>query len=98
MGRYVFSLRNATGLQRALRDLHRMTPTEGLEDATLTATNAALVATTLAIAALWRTESRGAHRRSDRPGQNPSFQLHTDLRLVGGRPTIITRSQERSIA
>ena len=98
MDRDVFISRNATGLQRALRDLHRMTPTEGLEDATLTATNAALVATTLAIAALWRTESRGAHRRSDHPGQNPSFQLHTDLRLVGGRPTVITRSQERSIA
>ena len=98
MDRDVFISRNATGLRRALRDLHRMTPTEGLEDATLTATNAALVAATLAIAALWRTESRGAHRRSDHPGQNPSFQLHTDLRLVGGRPTVITRSQERSIA
>ena len=98
MDRDIFISRNGTGLQRALRDLHRMTPTEGLEDATLTATNAALIATALAVAALWRTESRGAHRRSDHPGQNPSFQLHTDLRLVGGRPTVITHRQERSIA
>ncbi|MGK2308757.1 L-aspartate oxidase [Cutibacterium sp. V947] len=98
MDRDVFISRNATGLQRALRNLHRMTPTEDLEDATLTATNAALVATVLATAALWRTESRGAHRRSDHPRQNPSFQLHTDLRLVDGRPTVITRAQEGRVA
>ncbi len=42
--------------------------------------NAALTARLVARAALLRTESRGAHRRSDHPNPRPAWQLHLGLR------------------
>jgi L-aspartate oxidase len=44
--------------------------------------NAALTASLVARSALARTESRGAHYRSDHPRPRPAWQLHLGLRLA----------------
>jgi succinate dehydrogenase / fumarate reductase, flavoprotein subunit len=46
--------------------------------------NMLTVARTVAMAALHRTESRGAHQREDFPAMSPRWQLHQGMRLTGG--------------
>ncbi|MSS45696.1 L-aspartate oxidase [Cutibacterium sp. WCA-380-WT-3A] len=98
MDRDVSLSRHGDGLQRALGELRQIRATAGLDDAALTATNAATIAAAIATAALWRTESRGAHRRRDYPRQDATFRVHTDLRLVEGRPTVVSQRSEKKIA
>ncbi|SES23782.1 L-aspartate oxidase [Tranquillimonas rosea] len=57
-------VRDGAGLRQALRDIARIDEAAG-EDATLR--NMTATATLIAAAALSRTESRGAHHRSDHP-------------------------------
>ncbi len=45
--------------------------------------NMTLVAETVTVAALERTESRGAHQREDHPGLDPNWTLHLESRLAG---------------
>lgn len=53
----------------------------GLDDASLTATNTALVAALLARAARRRRESRGCHRRADLLVEDPAWLVHQDWSL-----------------
>ena len=46
--------------------------------------NMLLVAHTVAMAALARTESRGAHQREDHPGMLPQWRVNQVVRLSGG--------------
>ncbi|MFW6599829.1 L-aspartate oxidase [Propionibacteriaceae bacterium Y2011] len=80
MSRWVGVLRHEDGLARATAALADLPGHVGrLDPATLEATNVALVATAVTIAADWRTESRGCHRRSDHPERRPSWQRHVEL-------------------
>ncbi|MHA6523144.1 L-aspartate oxidase [Tessaracoccus sp. G1721] len=72
-----------------------------VDDATLTATNLHAVATVLAAAAAERTESRGAHRRSDFPATSPGWERRIGLRLSGGHLTLTSTpltTRERTAA
>jgi succinate dehydrogenase/fumarate reductase flavoprotein subunit len=46
--------------------------------------NMLLVARVVALAALRRTESRGAHQREDFPGMAPQWRVNQVARLRGG--------------
>ena len=46
--------------------------------------NMLLVARTVVLAALRRTESRGAHQREDFPGMLPAWHANQVVRLSGG--------------
>ncbi|SER55836.1 L-aspartate oxidase [Propionibacterium cyclohexanicum] len=74
-------LRDAQGLREALSGFDGLPGASGLDDATLSATNAAVVARAVTTAAATRTESRGCHRRSDRPGQDAGWARHLDWQL-----------------
>jgi succinate dehydrogenase/fumarate reductase flavoprotein subunit len=47
--------------------------------------NMLLIARSVAQAALWRSESRGAHQREDFPGLSPHWQVNQIVRLRKGR-------------
>src|SRR5206468_7997419 len=50
--------------------------------------NMLLVARAVAVAALRRTESRGAHQREDFPGMLPEWRVNQLVRLTDGRMAI----------
>jgi len=83
-------VRSAEGLRSALEAFERV---GGLAEPGRQETlpgpvaNAALTASLIARAALTRTESRGAHYRSDWPRRRPAWHKHIGLRRVpiGGR-------------
>ena len=50
--------------------------------------NAALIGKAIALAALNRTESRGAHYRHDFPEENKQWLKHIHVKMVGGTPEI----------
>jgi L-aspartate oxidase len=85
-------VRDAAGLRSALTTFEAITarvePAEGRELPGPLA-NAALTAGLIARAALRRTESRGAHFRSDHPRTLPSWRRHVGLvaRPPGSRPS-----------
>jgi L-aspartate oxidase len=81
-------VRDARGLAAALATFARISAQVepvGPEGAPGPLANAALTASFIAHAALRRTESRGAHFRSDHPRTLPSWQLH--IGLLASRPT-----------
>jgi L-aspartate oxidase len=84
-------VRDAAGLRSALATFERIgrgaEPTSS-RDLPGALANAALTASFVARAALLRTESRGAHFRSDRPKTLPSWELHTGfvIRRPGAAP------------
>jgi L-aspartate oxidase len=75
-------VRDARGLRSAVATFERIggevEPIESTEPPGVLA-NAALTASFIARAALRRTESRGAHFRSDHPRTLPSWRLHVGL-------------------
>ena len=81
MAEHVSVLRDAVGLADALRVLADLPAAPRLDDAVLTATNAAQAAQLVATAAAERTESRGCHRRSDYTQRRETWRLHIDQRL-----------------
>ena len=75
-------VRTGANLRSALGELERLAgETEPHEpsEAPGPVANAVLTASLIARAALTRTESRGAHYRSDFPGRRPSWRLHIGL-------------------
>jgi L-aspartate oxidase len=84
-------VRSADGLRSALEDLDRIARTAEpgrAEDLPGTLANAALTASLIARGALARTESRGAHYRSDFARRRPEWRRHIGLRRTArpGRP------------
>ena len=85
-------VRTADGLKSALRDLERIARiAEPGRPADLAGplANAALTASLIARAALVRTESRGAHYRSDFPRRRPEWRRH--IGLMRARPSETSR-------
>ncbi len=85
-------VRDARGLSSALATFARIAaevepPSEDAPPGPLA--NAALTASFIARAALRRTESRGAHFRSDHPRTLPSWRLH--IGLLATRPRALQR-------
>ena len=89
-------LRTKDGLTRALAAIDRMTHDIGerpfgdggafdmVRLDWFDLRNMLLVAHTVAMAALARTESRGAHQREDHPGMLPQWRVNQVVRLSGG--------------
>ncbi len=76
-------VRSADGLRSALGELERIsraTEPSRAEELPGPLANAALTASLIARAALHRTESRGAHYRSDYPRSRPGLRHHIGLR------------------
>jgi len=91
-------VRDARGLRTAVATFLRIAndvepPTP--EDPPGPLANAALTASLIARAALRRTESRGAHFRSDHPRTLPSWRLHIGLVAASRRTTGGRRSPTR---
>ena len=85
MWRLVGLVRDQAGLTDAVRQLDAL-DRPGLDPE---ATNLLLVARLVARAALLRTESRGAHQRTDFPATDPWWGCHIDVRLDGGYPITV---------
>jgi L-aspartate oxidase len=69
--------RDATGLQRALREFRQMSQVPlGWRSK-----NFLTVATLVARAALWREESRGGHYRTDFPEPSEQWRVHSVQKL-----------------
>jgi L-aspartate oxidase len=75
MSRHVSVVRDAAGLNQAIRQLEEMTGMPTVEDgrAGWVTANMTLAALAIATAALRRQESRGAHYRSDFPARDPAL-------------------------
>jgi L-aspartate oxidase len=93
--RFAGVLRDAEGLSRlagVVAAVPRLTARRPLDLPAVEATALHTIATLLAAAALDRTESRGAHRRSDAPGTGPEWEVRLVHRLdAAGR--LSTRTQ-----
>jgi L-aspartate oxidase len=79
-------LRSAVGLRRlaaTLGDVPRLRADRSLDLPALEATALHTVATLVSAAASARTESRGAHRRSDAPATRPEWEVRLVHRLDG---------------
>ena len=85
MWRLVGLVRDRAGLTDAVRRLDAL-DRPGLDPE---AANLLLVARLVARAALLRTESRGAHQRTDFPATDPWWGCHIDVRLDGGYPITV---------
>ncbi|TFV78152.1 L-aspartate oxidase [Blastococcus sp. CT_GayMR19] len=84
MTRFAGVLRDGEGLRRltgVLAGVPRLARRRPLDVAALEATALHTVATLVSTGALARTESRGAHRRSDAPGTRPEWQVRLVHRL-----------------
>jgi succinate dehydrogenase/fumarate reductase flavoprotein subunit len=55
--------------------------------------NMLLVAQTVALPALARTESRGAHQREDHPGLDEAWQLNQIVTMTDGRLSLKTEKE-----
>jgi L-aspartate oxidase len=86
MWRQVGLVRDRVGLTDAVRRLDALVR-PGLDPE---AANMLLVARLVARAALLRTESRGAHQRTDFPATDPVWARHIDVRLDDGYPVTTT--------
>jgi L-aspartate oxidase len=82
MDRAVGVIRDEAALQNAVVRLDGLAARDG---AISPSANVALVGLLIAAAALWRTESRGAHFRRDYPCTAPQWQRHIDLTLDDAR-------------
>ena len=85
MWRLVGLVRDREGLTDAVRRLDAL-DRPGLDPE---AANLLLVARLVARAALLRTESRGAHQRTDFPATDPWWGCHIDVRLDDGYPITV---------
>lgn len=94
MAHHVGVLRDADGLRRAQKVLAHLEICSHLDDACLTASNAALVARAVTAAALARTESRGCHRRSDHTEREDSWLRHLDWQLNADGRLELSGSQD----
>ena len=95
MTRFAGVLRNGAGLTRlagVLGAVPRLAERRPLDLAALEATALHTVATLVGAAALARTESRGAHRRSDAPATRPEWEVRLVHRL-GSDGRLHTRTQ-----
>lgn len=79
MDTHVGVLREAAGLDAAIAELEVLPGTGVLDDAALDTTAIHTTALLVAHAARERTESRGAHRRSDHPETTPAWEMHLCL-------------------
>lgn len=79
MDTHVGVLRKETGLDAVIAELDGLPVTELLDDAALDTTAVHTTALLVAHAARERTESRGAHRRSDHPETSPAWEAHLCL-------------------
>ncbi|MCI4365769.1 MAG: L-aspartate oxidase [Thermoplasmata archaeon] len=99
-------IREASGLRSALttfEEIGRVTEPSSSKEVASPLANAALTASLIARSALLRTESRGAHFRSDRPRTLPSWRVHvgvvvrlSDKRPPGSLPTRVKRRRTSS--
>ncbi|MFA5775102.1 MAG: L-aspartate oxidase [Ilumatobacteraceae bacterium] len=92
MSRHVGVLRSPQGLQQAIDDLHviaeKIDSTVPPTRRNFEATNIVTVATTVAMSALARTESRGCHRRTDVTSARPEWVRHLSVSMVDGQVII----------
>lgn len=89
MRAHVGLLRDGVGLQHASTWLAQCPQTADAYRDQITVANAALCARLITAAALARSESRGAHSRSDFPASDPAWQQHIALargRAIGFAP------------
>ncbi len=73
-------------IQEALSACQAETPRE--LSALMACRNAALVGRAIALSALARTESRGAHYRADYPCEDEQWRKHVHIRMVDAKPEI----------
>ena len=76
MSQHVGGLRDAAGLQTAVSELAVLAPTSDM----------ALVGLMIAVSALQRQESRGAHTRTDFPAADAKWQRHQHIMLADIQP------------
>ncbi len=94
MSEHVGVVRTAAGLKKAIATLRDIERTAGADRVLA---NMALAARFIAVGALLRVESRGAHARSDFPAPEASFAARTFLTLedidgIGARASVIAPS------
>lgn len=109
MHRHVGPFRTDAGLRLALEQITRLRaragdtlPGAGPQDPVrldaLDLRNMLLVAESVALSALARTESRGAHQREDHPGQDEAWTLNQSIAWHDGEWTLATQPVDRIAA